>query len=170
MPPRTRLRFTAIFVSIGICVFVARQRTSSLAQDMNSTLVIGNSKLDVTIESGNLKLSQPELMHWVQSAADAIATYYGRYPLPHPHLRIMPVGGSGVRHGQTFGFNGGLIKIRVGAQTTAEELASDWMLTHEMVHLSFPPVADEHHWIEEGLGVYVHPIAPIKAGQMKAES
>jgi hypothetical protein len=136
---------------------------------MNSTLVISGSKLDVSIESGGLKLSQAQLLHWVQAAADAIATYYGRYPVPHAHLRIIPVGGSGIRHGQTFGFDGGLIKIRVGAQTTPDDLASDWMLTHEMVHLSFPSMADEHHWIEEGIAVYVEPIARIQAGQMKPE-
>jgi len=32
------------------------------------------------------------------------------------------------------------------------------MLTHEMIHLAFPSMADEHHWIEEGLSVYVEPI------------
>ncbi len=79
------------------------------------------------------------------------------------------VDGSGVRHGQTFGYDGGLIKIRVGEQTQAAELASDWMLTHEMVHLSFPSMADEHHWIEEGIAVYVEPIARIQAKQMSAE-
>ena len=77
---------------------------------MNSTLVIGKSKLDVAIESGDLKLTQPQLMRWVQSATEAIAAYYGRYPVPHAHLRIIPAGGSGIRHGQTFGFDGGLIK------------------------------------------------------------
>jgi hypothetical protein len=136
---------------------------------MNSSLLISGSKLDVSIESGELKLSQTQLLHWVQAAADAIATYYGRYPVPHAHLHIISAGGSGIRHGQTFGFDGGLIKIRVGAQTTVEELASDWMLTHEMVHLSFPSMADEHHWIEEGIAVYVEPIARIQAGQMKPE-
>lgn len=137
---------------------------------MTSTLVIGNSKIDVTIEAGEMKLTQAELLHWVQTAAEAVATYYGRYPVPHVQIRIIPVSGSGVRHGQTFGSEGGLIKIRVGAETPAAELANDWMLTHEMVHLSFPSVADEHHWIEEGISVYVEPIARIQARQMSAES
>ncbi len=83
-------------------------------------------------------------------------------------IRIIPVDGSGVGHGQTFGYDGGLIKIRVGEQTQAAELANDWMLTHEMVHLSFPSMADEHHWIEEGIAVYVEPIARIQAKQMSA--
>jgi hypothetical protein len=136
--------------------------------DMNSTLLIGGSKIDVTIEPGDMKLTQPELLHWVQSAAEAVATYYGRYPVPHVTLRIIPVDGHGVRHGQTWGFSGGLIKIRVGAETQASELAGDWMLTHEMVHLGFPSVAETHHWIEEGIAVYVEPIARIQAKQMTA--
>jgi hypothetical protein len=136
---------------------------------MTSTLVIGGSKIDVNIESGEMKLTHTELLHWVQSAAEAVATYYGRYPVPHVQIRIIPVDGSGVRRGQTFGYDGGLIKIRVGEQTQASELANDWMLTHEMVHLSFPSMADEHHWIEEGIAVYVEPIARIQATQMSAE-
>jgi hypothetical protein len=136
---------------------------------VTSTLLIGGSKIDVTIESGEMRLSHAELLHWVQTAAEAVATYYGRYPVPHVRVEIIPVDGSGVRHGQTFGYDGGLIKIRVGKQAQVAELGSDWMLTHEMVHLSFPSMADEHHWIEEGIAVYVEPIARIQARQMGAE-
>jgi hypothetical protein len=135
---------------------------------MTSTLLIGSSRIDVVIESGNLKVSQADLIHWVQLAADAVSTYYGRYPAPHAGIRIIPVDRSGIRHGQTFPFNGGFIKIRVGAETTAAELNEDWMLTHEMVHLAFPSMEDDHHWIEEGISVYVEPIARIQAGQLSA--
>jgi hypothetical protein len=140
-----------------------------LADDVTSTLVIGRSKIDVSIEAGEMKLTHPELLDWVQTAAKAVATYYGRYPVSHVQVRIIPVDGSGVRHGQTFGYDGGLIKIRVGEQMQAADLPDDWMLTHEMVHLSFPSMADEHHWIEEGIAVYVEPIARIQAKQMSAE-
>ncbi len=43
--------------------------------DVTSTLIIGGSKIDVTIEAGKLKLSQAELLHWVQSAAEAVARH-----------------------------------------------------------------------------------------------
>jgi len=153
-----------------VCALLLISRTfTSQAGQVTSTLVIGGSKIDVTIESGEMKLSQAELIQWVKSAAEAVATYYGRYPVSHVQVRIIPVDGSGVRHGQTFGYDGGLIKIRVGKQAQAAELPSDWMLTHEMVHLSFPSMADEHHWIEEGIAVYVEPIARIQAKQMNAE-
>src|SRR5713226_2770064 len=162
---------SAPFVAVvcGCALLFLFIRAPSTEGDMTSALLIGGSKIDVTIESGNMKLTQAELLHWVQSAAEAVATYYGRYPVPHVQIRIIPVDGSGVGHGQTFGYDGGLIKIRVGAQAQAAELANDWMLTHEMVHLSFPSMADEHHWIEEGIAVYIEPIARIQAKQMSAE-
>jgi hypothetical protein len=163
-------RWKLAIATVCLCALplIVRDFTSQAGQ-MTSTLLIGGSKIDVTIESGELKVSQAELLHWVQSAAEAVATYYGRYPVPRVQLHIIPVGGSGVRHGQTFGYGGGLIKIRVGRETDARELANDWMLTHEMVHLSFPAMADEHHWIEEGIAVYVEPIARIQAKQMSGE-
>jgi hypothetical protein len=165
---RTRFRAIAAIVALGMLLLILRSVTSKAGQ-MTSTLLIGSSKIDVTTESGSMKVSQAELMQWVKSAAEAVATYYGRYPVPRVQLRIIPAGGSGVRQGQTFGYSGGLIKIRVGEQTEAADLANDWMLTHEMVHLSFPSMADEHHWIEEGIAVYVEPIARIQAKQMNAE-
>src|SRR6202043_3084993 len=111
---------------------------------------------------------QADLIGWVQAAAESVAGYYGRYPVPHLTLRIMPFSGLGVRHGMTFGMRGGFIKIGLGSDSTKTELMNDWMLTHEMVHLAFPSVADEHHWIEEGISTYVEPIARIQAGQMTA--
>src|ERR1043165_454810 len=42
------------------------------------------------------------------------------------------------------------------------------MLTHEMVHLTFPSMPDQNHWIEEGIATYVEPIARIQAGQFSA--
>jgi hypothetical protein len=165
-----KARFYAITALLALCVIslIARTVTSKAGQ-MTSTLLIGGSKIDVSIEAGEMKLTHAELLHWVQTAAESVATYYGRYPVTGVQVRIIPVDGSGVRHGQTFGYDGGLIKIRVGEQTQAAELANDWMLTHEMVHLSFPSMADEHHWIEEGIAVYVEPIARIQAKQMIAE-
>jgi hypothetical protein len=69
----------------------------------------------------------------------------------------------------TFGDRGGRITIHVGNETSPSEFASDWMLTHEMVHLAFPSVDEKHHWIEEGIATYVEPIARIHAGHLKAE-
>jgi hypothetical protein len=169
-----RKRLSCALLLVLAAVF-ALPAAKLLADDMTSTVVIRGSRIDVTFEPGEdgeknsaSKVTHADLLHWVQIAAEAVATYYERYPLPHVALRIIPVGGNGIRHGQTFGYDGGLIKIRVGNETPPAEFSQDWMLTHEMVHLAFPSVSEEHHWIEEGGAVYVEPIARIQAGQMSA--
>ncbi len=141
------------------------------AADVTSTLMIGGSRIDVTIQSSetpNAPLSQADVMKWVQLAAESVTTYYTRFPVPHLTLRVISFDGSGVRHGMTWGREGGLIVIHAGNKTTPAEFAEDWMLTHEMIHLAFPSMADEHHWIEEGISVYVEPIARIRAGHWTA--
>jgi hypothetical protein len=141
------------------------------AADVTSTLMIGGSRIDVTIQSSdtpNAPLSQTDVMKWVQMAAESVATYYTRFPVPHLTLRIVSFDGTGVRHGMTWGREGGLIVIHAGNKTSMTEFAEDWMLTHEMIHLAFPSMADKHHWIEEGISVYVEPIARIRAGHLTA--
>jgi hypothetical protein len=129
---------------------------------------MGNSRIDVVIEKGALQVSKEDLLKWVQWAGESVSAYYGRFPLPHLLLRIIPTDGKGVRGGKTFGEKGGFISIHVGSDTIFEGLATDWMLTHEMVHLAFPSVADNHHWIEEGIATYVEPIARVRAKHLDA--
>ena len=138
------------------------------AADVTSTLMVGSSRIDVTIDTNQAPLSQTDVMKWVQNAAESVTTYYGHFPVPHLTLRVISFDGSGVRHGTTWGRDGGLIRISAGSNTSPADFADDWMLTHEMIHLAFPSMADEHHWIEEGLSVYVEPIARIRAGHWTA--
>jgi len=160
-----RLPFIALLLSMGAfgC------SSGSRAAEMTSTLIVGGSHIDVTVESGDMAVPQADIIAWVQMAAESVAGYYGRYPVPHLTLRITPFNGHGVRHGMTWGMHGGLIKIELGSESTRAELMDDWMLTHEMIHLAFPSVADEHHWIEEGVSTYVEPIARIRISNMKEE-
>ena len=132
------------------------------------TIDAASSRIEVSVEAESPRLSDRQLKHWVQNAADAVVAYYGRYPVPHAFLQIKPFDGEGVRGGRTFSMHGGSIRIAVGNETTEDDLSTDWMLTHEMVHLTFPSVPDEHHWIEEGIATYVEPIARIQAGQFDA--
>lgn len=138
--------------------------------DFTTGYQVGSSRIDVEIaDPGALSASKQDLMEWAHWASDSVAAYYGRYPVPHLALRIIPTDGRGVRGGKTFGENdGGSIRIHVGGETVKAGLEGDWMLTHEMVHLAFPSVADEHHWIEEGIATYVEPIARVRAGHFDA--
>jgi len=163
---------TAIFVLTLMLGFSAGCAYSAAAppSQMLSTIQIGNSRIDVTIEDGELDVSQDQLLTWVRNAAESVATYYLRFPVSHLALHIIASDGQGVRGGRTFASkDGGIIRIHVGKSTTSAQLAKDWMLTHEMVHLTFPSVTENHHWIEEGTATYVEPIARVRAKKFDAQ-
>ena len=155
-----------VWLSASLLIFIVCSACHSAARpsQMLTTLQIGKSQIDVTLEGDDLTVSHDELVAWVRDAADSVATYYLRYPVPHVALHIVATEGDGVNGGRTFGAeNGGIIRVHVGRETMVAGLAKDWMLTHEMVHLAFPSVPDNHHWIEEGIATYVEPIARVRA-------
>jgi hypothetical protein len=121
------------------------------------------SRIDVSVDATFPQVSDTQLKRWVQNAADAVVTYYGRYSVPHVFLHIRPFDGKGVRGGRTFSMRGGLIRIAVGNESTEDDLAR-LMLTHEMVHPTFPSVPTTS-LIEEGIH-HVEPIARIQAGHL----
>lgn len=142
----------------------------AFAPHRDPSFSVGGGAIDVNLDSDLPQATQDELMQWVHDAGNSIVAYYGRFPLPHTYLELRSFDGRGVHNGHTFGVhNGGLIRVSVGTQSTPAELKRDWMLTHEMVHLTFPSVAHEHHWIEEGGAVYVEPIARFRAGNYPIE-
>ncbi len=137
------------------------------------SFTIDNATLQVDFAPGSLDLPTPTILHWIKNAATAVATYYGHYPVPRDRILIVPAEDrDGVLQGTTWGDVGGFPafhRMRLGQHTTVQQLTDDWMMTHELVHTAFPSQEDEHHWIEEGIAVYVEPIARVQAGFLKRE-
>jgi hypothetical protein len=113
-------------------------------------------------------ISRDDLLHWINEAATAVCGYYGEFPVRHFSLLVKMDGRPGVHSGTTFPRGEGFTRISMGPQTTVTDLKKDWMMTHEMIHLAFPSMAENHHWIEEGIATYVEPVARVQAGQLPA--
>jgi hypothetical protein len=137
----------------------------SHAQD-TGTLEINGGRIELNFTSSPTPELRKLVLDWISTAARAVAGYYEKFPVSELRLRINIFDGRGVRGGQTFGWNGARIRIAVGNANTAADFADDWMMTHEMIHLAFPSVAEEHHWIEEGLSTYVEPVARARIGEL----
>jgi hypothetical protein len=138
---------------------------------------IAGSTIQVDFAPGSIDLPTPQVMQWIENAATSVATYYGRFPVPRDRILVVPAPSSpgndrhGVMQGTTWGDVGGspaFTRIRLGQHSTLQDLADDWMMTHELTHTGFPS-QDEHHWIEEGLAVYIEPVARVQAGFLKPE-
>ena len=75
-----------------------------------------------------------------------------------------------VGHGTAYGYAGPAIRVNVGRETDRDAFLADWVLVHEMVHLSFPTLPRRHLRIEEGSATYVEPVARVQAGHLSAAS
>lgn len=128
-----------------------------------------SSVIVITHSPRELGARDADLERWVWDAAAAVQTYYGRFPVRRLNVDVEPAGGQGPQSGAAFGFGVPVIRMNVGRGSDASDLTIDWMLTHEMVHLAFPRVAVEHHWIEEGVATYVEPVARAQAGQLSVK-
>jgi hypothetical protein len=107
--------------------------------------------------------------HWAEREKSAVAAYYGEFPVERLRIKITPRAGGRARGGTAYGWSGPLITISLGRDATDADLADDWLLTHEMLHLGFPSLPERHHWLEEGIATYVEPIARARAGQLSPE-
>ncbi len=134
---------------------------------------VATSTIEVDFAEGLLDLPKSAFLAHIQAAASAVATYYGRFPVDRAGVLLIPAAGrQGILQGTTWGdMRGvqGFTRVRIGEHTTQTDLAEDWMTTHELVHMAFPSMPDDQHWIEEGLATYVEPIARVMTGELSAK-
>jgi len=127
---------------------------------------VEGGEIHITLPDEQLKVSPQDLLEWVKCAAGAVIHYYVHFPVRHLTLQIRASRRNGVSHGVTYAKGGGLITVAMGRGTESNALRNDWVLTHEMIHLAFPSMAENHHWIEEGTSTYVEPVARAEVGQI----
>ena len=133
-------------------------------------LRIGGAAIEVKIAAAEKTITDAELMGWVERAARAVTTYFGRFPVPKLSVAIGIDDRRGPHGGVTNGWPEPNIRIRVGRACPPGSLDRDWVLVHEMTHTSLPNVDRDHQaWAEEGLATYVEPIARLRAGQLGRE-
>lgn len=118
---------------------------------------------------GRIALPKAKITEWVTRSAKAITTYYGRFPVKSARILIVPMNGTRVQGGTTWGYRGGAIRINLGSDADEEDLRRDWIMVHEMVHLALPDMNERYNWLSEGLAVYIEPIARVQAGDLPAK-
>jgi len=175
--PASALLSLAVIILAAAAIALAQFRDHGppWAAPVASTRTIhaGGAAIQIDFGPGSTALPQAAILQWIDNAVHAVVTYYGRFPVPRDRVLVEFVpGDSGVGHGTTWGDVGGFpsfTRIHVGQQSTQQDLDSDWMMTHELIHSAFPSMNDDHHWIEEGISVYVEPVARVQAGLLKPE-
>ena len=133
------------------------------------TLRAGGGEIEVSL-TGDFTISPAAVISWVSLAARAVTAYFGKFPVAKTLVQVRSGGGRpGVSGGTTYPEDPPRTVIRLGAGSTAPQLADDWTMTHELVHLAFPDMPRQHQWIEEGIATYVEPIARAQVGSLPVE-
>jgi hypothetical protein len=156
---------TAILLASTACGGGLGSPAPSLAKPEVETgprlLSVGGATLEVD-------LSEPDparadrLLRWVERSAAMVAEYCRGFPVARLRVELRTGSGAGVGYGQHF--DGRLVRVRVGRDTSEDELARDWVLPHEMLHTALPDLRRRHRWMQEGLSTYLESVVRVRAG------
>jgi hypothetical protein len=106
------------------------------------------------------------VFEWVARAAGDIAAFLGEFPQKHTLVLVVVGGGQSIANGSALGNGGASVIVHVGADVQRERFADDWILTHELVHVSMPGLSAKHSWMEEGMATFLEPVARARAGHL----
>jgi hypothetical protein len=133
------------------------------------TIVVKGGTIDLAIGPGKIAVSEDDLAQWVESSAHAVTAYYGRFPMPNALVLLIASRGRWVGSGRTLSGGGGTVFVRIGERAPPSAYRDDWVLVHEMIHLTFPSVTRDQDWAEEGIATYAEPFARVRGGLASEE-
>ena len=138
-----------------------------------TSLQIGGAILQIEFAGTEPDLPKASIIAKINQSAQAVAAYYGKFPVSSARIQIaVTTGEHGVLHGTTWGDRDGfpaVTRLFMGQHTAQRELDADWVVTHELVHMALASLPDSQHWLEEGVATYVEPIARSQSGQLPPE-
>jgi len=157
---RVRRRLLSGLIAVPVAVGCARIALPPRVTELE----VGGARLRVDFGTDDFSAGNAALRTWIQRSAGIVAAYYDGFPTREASIELRTEPGAGVQGGTTYGYPEALIRVRVGREASAAQLANDWVMVHEMTHLALPDVGDEHAWLSEGLATYVEGIARVQAG------
>lgn len=129
-------------------------------------LQVPGGDIDLLISYEKFPVSDESIVKWVQTAASAVSTYFGKYPLRHVAITVTLDSKGKLGEGVTTPEG---IYVKIGPNARQADLKQDWVMTHEMFHLAFPDMDDQYLWLQEGLASYLEPLARVRIGDLTPE-
>jgi hypothetical protein len=123
---------------------------------------VGAATITVEYDGNDPPLPPEEMEAWVGRSAGMVADYLGEFPVPGLEVTLVGRGWGDVGFGMHQ--DGRWITIYCGRNTDPEDLETDWVMVHEMLHAAFPDLESRHRWMQEGLSTYLEPIVRAQAG------
>jgi hypothetical protein len=167
-PGEIPLKSRREILALGACALSALPLAA--ADDQAFQLTAGESTINVAFAPADFDLRPPAILGWISVAARGASAYYGKFPVSNVSVRVRAAADrAGVLRGTTYGGDPPRTMMGVGQHSTPRQLDNDWTMTHEFIHLGFPSMRRQHHWIEEGIAVYAEPVARAQIGTVPVQ-
>lgn len=128
-------------------------------------------EVEVAILGRTTHVDDATLCAWVLQAANEVLTVRHTFPFPRITVRLAVV-----PHRDDPGLFGMLlwssppsISVLVGQESSPAEFAHDWVLVHEMLHMTHPTFMPHVAWLTEGIATYYTELARARSGRQTAE-
>lgn len=128
-------------------------------------------EVEVAILGRTSHVDDAALCAWVLQAANEVLTVRHSFPFPRVTVRLAVV-----PHSDDAGLFGMLlwssppsISVLVGQDAAPEDFSHDWVLVHEMLHMTHPTFVPSVSWLTEGIATYYTEIARARSGRQTAE-
>ncbi len=128
------------------------------------TVVEGAARIEIAVAPRGLKLAPAEVAAWVARSVHAIAVYAGRFASPRTLVVVVNGRPGSPTRGETLGEGGPAVLIRAEDSIDAAATREDWVMTHELLHVTLPSLPSEDAWLSEGMPSYLEPIARVRIG------
>jgi hypothetical protein len=127
-------------------------------------LRVGATEIQIALAGSFESLADEELKAWVSVCVTSVAQYFGAFPAPRVLALLVAESGQGVNFGKSLSGGGSSVVVFVGRESKPADLALDWVMPHELIHIGFPSQPRNRGWVGEGIATYVEPLARARAG------
>lgn len=134
-------------------------------------VVLPDAVLDVAVLGDFTSVDDAQVCGWLKQAAEEVRTVRRAFPHPRATVRVIPVPGHegpGL-FGMVLWSSPPSISVLVGQDASAASFERDWVVLHELLHLTHPAFLPRVPWLSEGLATYFTELARARSGRQSAE-
>jgi hypothetical protein len=137
----------------------------------SSELDVPGARLRLAIADTSPPANTADVAAWIDEAARAVGTLYGRFPLPDVQVVIVPIGrrGEAVPWAQVQRGGSAAAHFYIDQYRPLTEFRDDWTATHELSHMLLPFVSRRDAWLSEGFASYYQNVLRARAGMISPD-
>jgi hypothetical protein len=134
-------------------------------------VAVPGGRLLVAVLDGRPKVDEQQILDWLQGAANAVASLYGRFPVASLQVVVVPGARSPSPVPSAYVLRGGgpAAHFFINQRRPIEEFRSDWSAVHELSHLLLPYINSEDAWLSEGVASYYQNVLLARSGTITAQ-